>query len=346
MNDDRRARVLRAIVEDYVATKEPVGSKALVERHSLGVSSATIRNDMAALEAQGLIAQPHTSAGRIPTDKGYRAFVDTIDEIKPLSAAERRAVSQILSHPVDIDDMLERTVRLLASLTSQVAVIQYPVRTSEKFRHLELVDLGPGRILVVFITDSGHVDQRIIESRETLAADDVATLRTLFNAALAALPIDAIEPALALLEVPARLAVPARAISHVVVELVARRSDSRLVLAGTANLARTSAGLYEHVAPLLEAFEEQVVLLRLLTHMSREMDGVTVSIGEENPKSLAGTSVVATNYGTQDSSASLAVLGPTRMDYPTTIAAVRAVASYVSGFLDTSTTHHNDKGHL
>ena len=123
MNDDRRSRVLRAIVEDYVETKEPVGSKALVERHSLGVSPATIRNDMAALEAQGLIAQPHTSAGRIPTDKGYRKFVDTIDEIKPLSAAERRAITRILSHPVDIEDMLDRTVRLLADLTSQVAVI-------------------------------------------------------------------------------------------------------------------------------------------------------------------------------------------------------------------------------
>lgn len=334
MNDDRRSRVLRAIVEDYVATKEPVGSKALVERHSLGVSPATIRNDMAALEAQGLIAQPHTSAGRIPTDKGYRKFVDTIDEIKPLSVAERRAISQILSHPVDIDDMLERTVRLLADLTSQVAVIQYPVRSREKFRHLELVDLGSHRVLVVFITDSGQVDQRIVDMRHDLDELELTTLRTLFNSHLDGRSLDEVAPALRMLDVPAALAAPAQAIAEVVAELSLGRRHERLVMAGTANLARSSGGIYEHVAPLLEAFEEQVVLLKLLTHMSAEMDGVNVSIGHENPESLATTSVIASNYGTADSRASLAVLGPTRMDYPMTIAAVRAVARYVTVILN------------
>ena len=136
MNDDRRARVLRAIVEDYVSTNEPVGSKALVDRHRLGVSSATIRNDMAALEQEGLIAQPHTSAGRIPTDKGYRAFVDRIDEIKPLSAAEKRAVARVLEHPVDVDDVLDRTVRLLSQLTHQVAMVQYPRLSRARVRHI------------------------------------------------------------------------------------------------------------------------------------------------------------------------------------------------------------------
>lgn len=332
MNDDRRSRVLRAIVEDYVATKEPVGSKALVERHSLGVSSATIRNDMAALEAQGFIAQPHTSAGRIPTDKGYRKFVDSIDEIKPLSVAERRAISTFLAHPVDIDDMLERTVRVLASLTSQVAVIQYPTRTSETFRHLELVDLGLGRLLVVFITDSGKVDQRIVEC--PLQADDLTTLRTIFNTVLTGLPLETISTALASLQVPANLLHPAHTIAHVVTELSESRHPDKLVMAGTANLARASDGVFDHVAPLLEAFEEQVVILKLLSHMSAEIDGVSVSIGRENPESLATTSVIATNYGTAQTGASLAVLGPTRMDYPTTIAAVRAVARYVSVFLN------------
>lgn len=332
MNDDRRSRVLRAIVEDYVATKEPVGSKALVERHSLGVSPATIRNDMAALEAQGLIAQPHTSAGRIPTDKGYRKFVDTIDEIKPLSVAERRAISRILSHPVDIEDMLERTVRLLADLTSQVAVIQYPVRSREKFRHLELVDLGANRLLVVFITDSGQVDQRIVEMGTGIDEFELGTLRTLFNSVLDGRALDDVAPAVSVLDVPATLATPAAAVAEVVAELASGRRQERLVMAGTANLARSSGGIYEHVAPLLEAFEEQVVLLKLLTHMST--DGVSVSIGHENPESLATTSVIASNYGSADSRASLAVLGPTRMDYPTTIAAVRAVSRYITVILD------------
>ena len=114
MAEDRRFDVLRAIVEDFVSTNEPVGSRALIERHRLGVSPATVRNDMAALEDEGYITQPHTSAGRVPTDKGYRVFVDRLSEVKPLSAAERRAIQAFLDGAVDLDDVVRRSVRLLA----------------------------------------------------------------------------------------------------------------------------------------------------------------------------------------------------------------------------------------
>ena len=124
--EDRRFEVLRAIVADYVATHEPVGSRALVDRHQLRVSPATIRSDMAVLEDEGYIAQPHTSAGRIPTDKGYRLFVDRLGSLKPLSAAEQRAIQTFLSGAIDLDDVLLRTVRLLAQVTQQVAIVQYP----------------------------------------------------------------------------------------------------------------------------------------------------------------------------------------------------------------------------
>lgn len=137
MSEDRRLHVLQAIVKDYVETREPVGSRVLVERHALDVSPATIRNDMAALEEQGYIAQPHTSAGRIPTDKGYRLFVDQIDTVKPLSPAERRAIQNLLEDAVDLDDVVDRTVRLLARLTHQVAVVQYPSLSRTALRHLE-----------------------------------------------------------------------------------------------------------------------------------------------------------------------------------------------------------------
>ncbi len=141
MQEERRLAVLRAIVEDYVVTREPVGSKALVDRHGLGVSPATVRNDMAALEEEGLIAQPHTSAGRIPTDKGYRFFVDRLTQIKPMSAAERRAISTFLEGAHDLDDMVQRSVRLLAQLTQQVAIVQYPTLARSSVRHVELIQL-------------------------------------------------------------------------------------------------------------------------------------------------------------------------------------------------------------
>src|SRR5690606_34785045 len=137
MIEDRRLNVLRAIVEDYVSTQEPVGSKALLERHRLGVSSATIRNDMAALEEEGYLTSPHTSAGRIPTDKRYRMFVDRLAEVKALSAAERRAIETFLSGALDIDDIVMRSVKILAQLTNQVAIVQYPSLTRSTVRHIE-----------------------------------------------------------------------------------------------------------------------------------------------------------------------------------------------------------------
>ncbi len=182
--EERRFEVLRAIVADYVSTQEPIGSKALVERHNLGVSSATIRNDMAALEAEGYITQPHTSSGRVPTDKGYRQFVDRIADVKPLSAAERRAILEFLESGVDLDDVLRRGVRLLAQLTRQVAVVQYPTLSASSVRHLEVVALTPARLLMVLITDSGRVDQRIVELGDVIDDEDLSRLRALLGGAL------------------------------------------------------------------------------------------------------------------------------------------------------------------
>jgi transcriptional regulator of heat shock response len=121
---ERQLEILRAIVDEYVTTQEPVGSKAIAERHSLGVSPATIRNDMAHLEEAGLITQPHTSAGRIPTNQGYRLFVDRIAQVKPLSSAERRAIENFMSGAVEPDEVASRAVRLLAQITHQVAIVQ------------------------------------------------------------------------------------------------------------------------------------------------------------------------------------------------------------------------------
>src|SRR5437764_4250587 len=171
--EERKLEVLRAIIEDFISTNEPVGSKALADRHNLGVSPATIRNDMAVLEEQGYIAQPHTSAGRVPTDKGYRLFVDRLSTIKPLSSAERRAIETFLANAYDLDDVVTRTVRLLAQLTRQVAVVQYPSLTRSSVRHLELVRLAPARLLLVLITDTGRVEQRVAELPDLIDEDSI-----------------------------------------------------------------------------------------------------------------------------------------------------------------------------
>ena len=237
---ERQLEILRAIVDEYVATQEPVGSKLIAERHPMGVSPATIRNDMAILEDAGLITQPHTSAGRIPTNTGYRLFVDKLAQIKPLSSAERRAIETFLSHSFDRDDLFIRTAKILAQLTKLVAVIQYP-------------------------------------------------------------------------------------------------DENKVVLAGTANLART--GAQESAAsifPILEALEEQVILLRLLADSSTN---IQVRIGDEQrEKNLQTTSVVTVGYEVDGhSTGALGVIGPTRMDYAQTIATVNTVARYIGQFLGGNT---------
>jgi heat-inducible transcriptional repressor len=330
--EDRRLAVLRAIVEDYVATQEPVGSRALVERHALGVSPATVRNDMAALEDEGYIAQPHTSAGRVPTDKGYRMFVDRLATIKPLSAAERRAIHAFLDGAVDLDDVVTRTVRLLAQLTRQVAVVQYPSLTRSAVRHVELVSLAPDRVLVVVIASTGRVEQRVVEIAGPL--DDVALgdLRARLNVAVANASFTDVPDAVADLaeQVAPEVRPAAQAVVSVLLQTVVERPEDRVVVAGTPNLTRFGHDFPYTVQPVLEALEEQVVLLSLLGEAAAP-EAATVRIGRENPvEGLAGTSVVTVGYGGSDRAlAQLGVVGPTRMDYAGTIASARAVARYL-----------------
>ena len=242
MTTDRRLEILRAIVDEYVQTQEPVGSKAIAEKNSLGISPATIRNEMALLEEEGLITQPHTSAGRIPTDRGYRLFVDKLATVKPLSNAERRAIETFLSESHDLDELMKRSAKLLADITKQVAVVTYPI-------------LGD------------------LQNREKMA------------------------------------------------------------ISGTANLARSGDG--SSLSNVLEALEEQVVLLRLL---SDAQNTVHVTIGSEQPDAnLHTTSLVTVGYGLDSNPVgALGVLGPTRMDYAGSMAAVAAVSRYIGRFITES----------
>ncbi|APA96932.1 heat-inducible transcriptional repressor HrcA [Nocardia seriolae] len=339
--EQRRLEVLRAIVADYIATKEPIGSKTLVERHNLGVSSATVRNDMAVLEAEGYIAQPHTSSGRIPTDKGYRQFVDHISEVKPLSNAERRAIMEFLESGVDLDDVLRRGVRLLAQLTRQVAMVQYPTVSASTVRHIEVVALNPARLLLVVITDTGRVDQRLVDLGNLISEDDLAALRGMLGKAMEGKRLAAASASVAELpeHSPNRLRDVLIRVSTVMVETLVEHPEERLVLGGTANLTRNASdfagnGFPGSLRSVLEALEEQVIVLKLLA--AAQVPGtVTVQIGGETKvEQMRGTAVVSTGYGMPGTVlGGMGVLGPTRMDYPGTIASVAAVARYIGEVL-------------
>lgn len=331
----RRLEILRAIVDEYVATQEPVGSKSIADRHGLGISPATIRNEMAVLEDEGLITQPHTSAGRIPTDLGYRVFVDKLATVKPLSSAERRAIETFLEGALDLDDVVMRTVRLLADVTKQVAVVQYPTMVKSRVRHVEIVSLTSSRLMVILITDAGRIEQRAIELTKDVPDQFISAIRNQLNNAMMgqSLP-DVAERLTGIME--SYSTSDRRDIAIVlstVIEMAMEQPEQKVVLAGTANLARFQEDFSTKMHPVLEALEEQVVLLRLLGDAN---ETVKVRIGsEQSEANLRSTSLVTVGYGSDSSPlGALGIIGPTRMDYAGSMAAVSAVARYVGRFIN------------
>jgi heat-inducible transcriptional repressor len=330
--DERKAAILTAIVRDYVRDGEPVGSKRVTETHDLGVSAATVRADMAALEDAGYITQPHTSAGRIPTDKGYRFFVDALTGGTPPTPEQRAAIEGLLLGSADLEDLLRRASGVLSRLTRFAALVVAPRLDRSRLRHIELVRLGPHSVLAVLIADTGRVEKRMLDLDAAVEDTDVHRARHAVNEAAAGLHL-AHAP-----DVIAGVAVGAPDGLRPLIESVAEAVRSGLLkgpgadqvfVGGTANIA--GPGYFdrlEQVKQVYETIEEQVVILKMLRETLAEGDPA-IRIGTELPLvELAACSVVAASYETRGGSAgSLGVLGPTRMDYGKTLAAVQAVAS-------------------
>ena len=337
MIPERSLEVLRAIVQDFIYSSQPVGSKSLLDRHPLGVSAATIRNDMALLEEEELIVAPHTSSGRIPTEKGYRLFVDKLSDLKPLSAGEKSAIENFLLGANDLDEIVERTSRQLALLTNSLALVQYPTLGKSRVRHIELIPISSNKILLMLITDSGRIQQLQIE---VAAPDDssVQDLRGRLNGVLSGLQLTEVKGKLqgfAAEFAPAERQMVSATI-EALLKLVDENRQERLMISGAANLVKQEQDFSGELSKVLEAIEEQVVLLKLLDELHNDQHGVGLRIGSEiGNESLRNASIMVTgyeNHGTEI--AKLGVLGPTRMDYSNNIASVRAVARYLTKILE------------
>lgn len=325
----RQHKVLQAIIEDYVSRREPVGSKALVDLHQLGVSSATVRNDMVALEELGLIQAPHSSAGRVPTIKGYRFFVDEIANPRPLTNAERNAIHHFLDHSDNVEQIYEQTVRLLSQLTQQVAILQLPHSESPRVQHVELLKVSESQVMVLLITHNGNVQQRLLHLSEA-SLDLYAIQQKILGVTKSQEFLKAQQITLSLAETAVHPT--ERKIFETLAELLATEGSSKLLIAGTSYLAQSTNDFQSSIAPILEALEEQVTMLQLLSSMASSQE-VVVKIGADQPQSaLDETSIITSSYGHQ-SSAKLGILGPTRMDYASSMTAVRGVAEYLSKIL-------------
>lgn len=372
MTQSRRMLVLRAVVEDYIRSQEPVGSTSLTRDHDLGVSSATIRNDMAALEDEGYLIQPHTSAGRVPTEKGYRYFVDRLATVVPLSEAQRRGINSFLSGSVSLKDALQRSARLLSEITGQVAVVTSPSLAKATLRHVEMVPVAMTTLLAVVITDTGRVAQHGLTIASMPTVDEINRLSNTVNEQCVGLSLSKSAETVRSIAASAgyeSVRGVADALADAFESMALDERANELYMSGTSHLAHSRS--LTDLAPLFDALEEQVVLMKLMSNLSEETNasGVGVAIGSEmHTPGLLHASVVSSGYGrsgeagepagndpvgepepetesetesqTNDMEpiAFVGSIGPTHMDYAATMAAVRAVARYLTAFLSEGRT--------
>ncbi len=337
--DERKARLLRAVVHEFIQTNEPVGSKALAGRYSLGISPATIRNELAALEEHGFLSHPHTSAGRVPTDRGYRFYVDSLSGVGDLARAQRDAVMRYLEGAAGLEETLQRTSLLLASLTHYTAMVAPPALDRSRVRHVELVALSAHVVMLVLIVDTGRVEQRLVETGGAVSVDDLEDVRRRLNEKLAGERLNRAELVLSAMveSVPAERRWLFTVVADVLGQVVSDRTTERVWLGGQAHIVGPGAfDELETVRQVYELLEQQVLVLRLLqVAFTSGGDEISVVIGSENQiEGMRACSLVTSTYPAGDTIGTIGVLGPTRMDYLRAMAAVQAVAGYLGSLLD------------
>ena len=331
--DARKEAILRAIVERHVATAQPVGSQAVTRTPGLDVSSATVRNEMHALEEEGFIRQPHTSAGRVPTDRGYRYFVDFLAH-PGLPAGDRRTVADFFNMSYRaIEDLLNETSQLLSKVSEHAAVVVGPLPDETEVRSIQLVTLHPAVVLAVAVLADGQVEKEVLHLDAEVGDEVLAAA----SAVLTDAGRDETLPRMLAPRPTGDSAVDALATSARD-QFIARAQGSEPVyVGGTSRLAAESDAFTtaEHAGRVLELLEEQLVVVSMVRALLD--DGVTVRIGAENELAeLRDCSIVIAPYRVEGELAgTVGVLGPTRMDYRRALAAVDTVSQELNRILST-----------
>jgi heat-inducible transcriptional repressor len=333
--DDRKLRILRAIVAEYVANGEPVGSRRVVEVAGLDVSAATVRNEMAALEELGYIHQPHTSAGRVPTDQGYRRFVDDLAQRGEVDGPRRELVGELLGSARDVEELLARTSSVLTQLTRLVSLVIAPAMDASRCKLVELVGLTPGSALLLLVADTGRVEKRVVELPAGTTEGDLDRARAVLGEHVRGQALRDVHARLRLLadEAPADLRALFAGLADATATDLTDETVHHVFVGGQASLAGEESFGRDQLSRVLQLLEERVTLARLLSETTAD-DTPTVRIGGENEvEDLRATSLVAQRYRLV-TAGSLGVLGPTRMDYASVLATVRAVADQLQASLD------------
>ena len=324
--DERKRRILRAIVQDYIATAEPIGSRTIARKFDLGVSPATIRNEMADLEELGFIEQPHTSAGRIPSDAGYRYFVDCLMDPQTLNEEEKEIIERESTRRIhEIQEVITHTSKLLSELTNLTSIVLGPHKGKSTFGKMHFLPYQPGQVIMVIVKENGVVENHIIDVGENLTAEELQQVAGVFNQKMRGYSLSQVKRSL-LHEIYNELSRQRHLIDNALDMLRAILDDNeeqeRIYLGGTLNmLNQPEFRDLARVKTLFKVFEENVSMKQLLNPYQ---EGLNVTIGGENTlKEFRDCSVISATYRVSGQTiGAVGVLGPTRMDYAKVIAIV------------------------
>lgn len=324
MLSDRRQIVLRALIEEYIARALPVGSRTLVERYNLGISSATVRNELSLLEEMGYLAQPHTSAGRVPTDFGYRAFVDELLSEGNSDDGEDALARELRESASDLDDLMDRTSQALARFTDCMTLLVPPRILSVNIRLVNLVLLTPQRLLTVIVTEDGQVFDRQMDLPRDYAQDEIDKTQEALNSVLVGTSLSSTSGELPL----GASGVHDDLFRMVMAEILACLKDQNAIKAhplGISHLlGKPEFSDSSCLMPVLEELEGDTMLLRVFNDAAAS-DEPVVRIGHENDsEALSSVSLIANRFGEAEHSGLILIVGPTRMDYSQVLKAVRA----------------------
>ena len=324
MLSDRRQIVLRALIEEYIARALPVGSRTLVERYNLGISSATVRNELSLLEEMGYLAQPHTSAGRIPTDFGYRAFVDELLSESDPDNGEDALARELRESASDLDDLMDRTSQALARFTDCMTLLVPPRILSVDIRLVNLVLLTPQRLLIVIVTEDGQVFDRQMDLPRDYSQDEIGKTQEALNNILVGSSLSSTSGELPL----GASGVHDDLFRMVMAEILACLKDQNAIKAhplGISHLlGKPEFSDSSCLMPVLEELEGDTMLLRVFNDAAASEEPV-VRIGHENDsEALSSVSLIANRFGEAEHSGLILIVGPTRMDYSQVLKAVRA----------------------
>lgn len=324
MLSDRRQIVLRALIEEYIARALPVGSRTLVERYNLGISSATVRNELSLLEEMGYLAQPHTSAGRIPTDFGYRAFVDELLSESDPDNGEDALARELRESASDLDDLMDRTSQALARFTDCMTLLVPPRILSVDIRLVNLVLLTPQRLLTVIVTEDGQVFDRQMDLPRDYSQDEIGKTQEALNIILVGTSLSSTSGELPL----GASGVHDDLFRMVMAEILACLKDQNAIKAhplGISHLlGKPEFSDSSCLMPVLEELEGDTMLLRVFNDVAASEEPV-VRIGHENDsEALSSVSLIANRFGEAEHSGLILIVGPTRMDYSQVLKAVRA----------------------